>query len=334
MECKTADGNGRCCYPCIGNPDCTGSCCDKNCKPICKTAFNQCQADMDCCPGPGRTCKSLIVGGAEARLCCYECRPGVIADCCDENGNPWNPNCPVKCSNSGCKTTCAADGNCAVGSECCMNDDVCKKCINGLCGGVVGSVECPNGDVDCSNTVCSNGVCGYSTELINNIPCPQDGKSDCANNGQIICSLIGGGKECYQGACQAGKTNCPADYSDCDKKLINGCECKTGDGSHYCCGGTCKKAECTPIDGDCIYSSQCCQYTDMPQIICNQLSKCTPCIADTVACNQNADCCSGVCVGGKCCGGPWSCCSQEGEACQRREECCGTLQCSGGICTK
>jgi hypothetical protein len=334
----TIGGNGAACTAngqCASNHCVDGVCCDGTCSGTCQSCLakntggkdGQCGSvtagtdpDDDCTASSQSGCglDGYCDGAGACRMWATDTVCGTAAQCnggqfvpashCDGHG-ACNASTTVDCSGyacalpAGCKTTCAADGDC-----------VGVSCVNGMCGGkkptgaacATGS-ECALGF--CVNQVCCGSACGQTcmacSHALTGMPDGQcqpatsgsDPKNDCAAtaasgcsttgdcDGAGHCALFGATTSCGTESC-SGTTHTPLGHCDgqgsCQAASTQSC------GLYACgtpaCNTTCASdAQCAPTVAYCSGSS---------------------CVAKNPngsACGAAHECQSGYCVDGFCC---------------------------------
>jgi hypothetical protein len=339
-HCDTdVDGKKRCSGPnqCKGlGAACAASneCCSLYCDPMtllcstakqCVKANGACQSNAECCGNvctnkvctePNGNCAILGETCASNNSCCSGvclagrcsffnfCRAmgdicGADADCCDGVCDPNAHRCdsaqmcvttnePCTGLRSCCDTLCVPTGfgtsYCYPMCGCHAYDDVCtsdKQCCSGSCGAPdnLGLRRCaraqncqPDGDV-CGGNGASQNCCSGGKA---NCQKTGDGVSRCVPNFGMAC--FGAGHAC----------------SLCDSCCSNVCLPDANSVTGFSCA-----ASCIPLNqGTCTADSDCC-----PGGVCQE-GKCVPsgqgCAGLGAACQQNADCCLGTCIAGKC----------------------------------
>jgi hypothetical protein len=146
----------------------------------------------------------------------------------------------------------------------------------------------------------------------------------------------------YLGGCRTAGELCRHDSDCCNDPVNNGpgvCQIfnqASGVGRCQNPGGCAPTGEvCGTADGGPSGSNQCCPQP-VPQGDPNPCQttqpdgtyRCFGCFVQGTACNDNADCCNGTCVGAPngMCG-----CTGDGQACQTATECCSGV-CVNGTC--
>jgi hypothetical protein len=304
----------------------------------CRNAGGACTADFHCCGGA--VCLSGTCGG------------GVST-----GGRSLGAECTAtsECSQSGGSVVCASNGIAADGARnccrntggACANDIQCCAnlyCVNGTCGGTSSGTTTSSGlapGAQCtSSEQCSQS--GGATVCADN-GYDGDGPLNCCRNEGGACSggdysagCCGGlycvdglctnnrtgglplGAECSQtGQCSqaAGATVCASNGIDSDG-VLNCCHNNGGscDSDIVCCGGlVCANGVCGTtgggggtigLGGQCAQTSECSQ------------------VGGAVFCDDN----------GIASDGPLNCCRYEGGGCSAGSQCCGGLDCTGGVC--
>jgi len=254
-----------------GSGFCTdGVCCGSRCAGTCEKcnqagglgvcnaiAFGQ-DPDNECptdaAPTCGRTgtcsgarsCALYPAGTQCAAPSCVSATTANRADTCTGSGTCSDAgvqDCsPYACSGSGsCRTSCAADGDCAAGFACAGS--VCKKADGGTCTGAA----------DCLSGACCAGLCSNTLLDPNN----------CGGCGSA-CALPNATATCTGGACNVAA--CNASFANCDGSPATGCEtaintlsdcggcaiaCSRANATASCATGTCATAGCNSGFDDC-----------------------------------------------------------------------------------
>jgi hypothetical protein len=159
------------------------------------------------------------------------------------------------------------------------------------------------------------------------IACGDDGKQ--MQNPTPECSALGiactAGTECCSGNCDTTVGQCapplPGQCLAADAECQSGAECCT----FACVNFRCSGDQCTSDGESCDNDGQCCGG------VCGSDGKCTPlnvaCDTSGNACTADAECCSGFCKDNICNGAP-SYCTQINDVCSVDSECCS------GVCSK
>jgi len=381
-------GTGNCpnngCCPEGSKWDSTLSCCaiDGTCicenPPVCNPL-----AGINCCPGfgcVGGECKPCNeFSGNNCNDCPIGCSFNVTSKKCQECTNPSSCSpqspcccgfnciggkcipqaCPYSCEGMGCKTMCKFEmlepfklkAKCPTGFECCQNNDICKKCIDGKCGGV-GPRTCKN-DNYCTKSTCKNGHCDgciYGRWEEEKNCCYDVSKRCCVNDiGECICTNNDDCRVCKDEKCGGKGMPCESN-SDCENTICS-------DGA--CCPPNTNWNEnlgcCVDATGTCV--ERCNPGTTKSCIIDNCPGKQTcsrdgvwgQCIKNDPKCGVNLINCGYTGVSGSCMEGiqcnqqcldgykcpdarlPPGQCKTSGP-CQKSEECCCGLQCYNGVC--
>ena len=309
--CADVPGGGRACVACNQNAHCPSD------KPVCvgkdtPTAFcGECGADSDC--PTGQAC-------SDTKTCVTTCAPGE------------------KYFNGQC-VECTHDGECPSGG-CDQNN----KCVDCQSGTVWNSSQ--NKCVQCnSSSDCSVGANGVKPMCMNN-SCVECGKD--ASGGEMMteCKALGvreGGSEYTYNSCTNNKcskcSECYGDYEYCDPEV----GCVPGCDSHNDCKNQPNKGcnfqtnECTVEcrgDADCADQNKGCNLsTGKCDLECTnddhcygnwKGGKCNTSINKCAQCNQNSDCYSGACAGGKCVD-----CTTDQQCMDKKN---GTSQCLSYVC--
>jgi hypothetical protein len=343
-EGKCVCENPRACNPSAGINCCPGfGCVGGECKPCNEFSGNSCN---DCPIGcsfnvTSKKCQECtnppICSSASPCCCGFECKDGRCIPLI----------CPYSCENSGCKIKCGNYGKCPAGFECCQNDDTCKKCINGTCGGI-GPRTCSS-DEDCKGSTCKNGQCdGCTYGIWNGYCCYDVGKGGCVDeSGNYICTNDNECRICKQnGMCGGRGIRCTSD-SDCTNTICsNGVCCPSGttwngnccaDAAGNCVGG-CTSEETRSCTIDNCPGTQTCSNGVWGQCVKNDLL----CGINLINCGYTGT--SGSCIAGiqcnqQCLDGykcpdprlPPGQCKTSG-FCTKSSECCCGLQCYNGVC--
>ena len=322
--------------PCNNNTDCpVGTVCIEvgNVLPTDCTAPSNvgdpCDDTDDCVAGltcDGNTCKASFGGACSSGS---QCLSGTCANNLCDCGTDGNPACTTageSCIGGECKPQSG------VGDECDTNDtDDCDQnltCDGNICKASFGEA-CSNNN-QCLSGTCTNNLC------------------DCGTDGNPACTTAG--ESCIGGECKpqsgAGEECDTDDNNDCESGECNGivCACTSND---ECTdpNQTCVGPSCVPFPGengtcddsdDCIQSTgfcdsgndQCGVQTCTANTDCNTGFTCIELAcaapnADGGACNDNADCTSGLCTGTTCG------CEQNAD-CTSNGETCVVVSCVGG----
>jgi len=319
---------------CVGDGECaTGHCVDGSC---CDTACNgQCQA-CDVAGSIG-TCSTLASGaphgsraacasdgsacggtcnGSSAVACAYpgvstqcraaSCSNGVetVAASCAGTGS-----CPAlatqscgtyACGAVACKTTCAADGDCASGNYCDSNHAcVAKKAQASACGG---DHECAAGP--CVDGSCCDRACGGQCEA-------------CDVAGSVgTCSAMSGAPHGTRSACASDSTVCGG---SCDGVHPAAC---TYPGNSV----SCRNASCA--GGTATLAASCDGAGACPAL---QTQTCAPFSCGPAACNGNCSADSDCANGTWCSAGVCVPLLAPGQACGGANQ-CGSQHCVDGVC--
>jgi len=228
------------------------------------------------------------------------------------------------CTGSGCKTSCANDGDCAPGSYCasgghcvsagalgdaCSADNQCAagRCVDGVCCNV-SAATCPL--CQACNLNNSRGTCtfvGTGNAEPHNL-CPVS--DECGNTGACganqTCAKAPQTTMCGVASCSAG-TETRATFCDggggCKPPVVRACD-------PYVCGVAACATVCVG-DTDCIPGHYCaangsCQPKLAPGAGCTSTSQCASgvCGAENVCCDSE---CMGTCVSCKLATSPGTC---------------------------
>ncbi|MEN9796382.1 MAG: hypothetical protein RL653_78 [Pseudomonadota bacterium] len=290
-------------YLCAGQASCPGSC----------TADAQCAAGSACIQGAcvGKKANGLACGSAA------ECTSGFCADgvCCNGAcaggcdvcsaalGASANGTCTVLPSGApgacgaylcrgqaGCPSDCTSNGQCATGS---CSDGV---CCDTPCGGG-SSLDCQacsraaGASADGTCTVLSSytcraaaGACDVAEQCTGQSPdCPSD--------------VFTSGTQCAEAECVDGfyrpALTCSGAEANCPTALPTSC-------GGYACEGTACRTQCSS-HLECAAGFR-----------CTDTGECAPKLNAGAACQSPAECTTGFCVDGVCCG---SQCAGQCEAC-------------------
>lgn len=221
--------------------------------------------------------------------------------------------------------TCSADGiTCTQDGQCCS-----MICTNGMCQPCTkGGNACMRGQECCGN-VCYNGVCECKAL-----------QAACAFHGECctgVCDPIFNTCQTCKGAmgvCMQDQECCGGFYCDRQMSLCLSCrfESQVCQKNSECCSGQCDagtktcKATCAPGGLACPTKP-----TDLPCCNgCNTSTGLCACTPDAKRCDQNAECCSGVCVDKMCQGK----CNPNGDWCVNNSSCCSGNCCNGACSEK
>ena len=295
---KTCDADGLCRkkngQACTGGEACAsghckdGKCCDTECTAVCHTcATGACTVqesgeDYPECAGAS-TCAA---GGV--------CKPKPGQACTDGSA----------CASGFCK-----DGVCC--DEAC--DGACRSCLTGTCQAVKSGDDGPEcvGDKTCDAT----GAC-----LLKNGRTCSDGNQcasgHCADGKCCDAACQGVCKSCVTGSCTtvigaddapqcSGDSTCDA-AGACKKRNGQGCTGNVECASGHCKDGKCCNTECTALCHSCA-TGTCISVNgqdDQPECTgastCDATGACKP--KPGQACTNGAQCASGFCKDGVCCG--------------------------------
>jgi hypothetical protein len=306
-----------------------GVCCATACASACKSCalsgtLGTCTNVPANSPDPAQTCVNRTGtcdtnGRCEAGACqrypqgtpcgAASCPSGgttlTPASTCDGAGacvTPPASSCyPFKCGTAACKSTCAADGDCAPPNV----------CVNGSCGLRPPGASCAE-PTDCQSGFCAQGVCcttACNTSCVSCAqagslgmckPVPEDGmdpKGLCSAESAASCGRTGfcngaGGCQLYPAGTQCAPPSCPTGSTTAT--LPRSCD---GSGScrpatmqscgAYACNGTTCNAACG-ADADCAPGNVCnggsCGLKRLGQL-----------------CAGGGECESGQCTDGVCC---------------------------------
>ncbi|HVT08857.1 MAG TPA: hypothetical protein VHO67_15470, partial [Polyangia bacterium] len=324
-------------FPCGGASECaSGFCVDGVC---CETA---CTGTCHSCalPGsPGR-CQTVAADNVDPRGQCKDQGAATCGTNgkCDGTGSCERYAVGTTCDSEKCSagvytppSTCNATGQCVAGdahpcapyvcngSQCfstCATNDQCKapnSCVSNSCGLKVPPALCSS-DAECATGFCSQGVCCNSrcdgkcqscalpttAGTCTNVPagsvdptatCQDQGTGTCGTNGKCdgngTCQLYPQGTTCRGSSCPAGSTTFTG-VSACD----GAGKCVTPNATPcfpYQCGAAVCKNSCA-TDSDCA-----------PPAVCSSTGSCGL-KGDGQACAAAAECLSGFCAQGVCCG--------------------------------
>jgi hypothetical protein len=262
------DGNGAC-----QDYSSTSSCGQDSCSGGTETPGARCDGVGDCVPGTPTSCAPYVCG-----------------------------------SGGGCKTSCAADADCASGYSC--NGTIC--CMPGHCAGGALGTTCV-GPGDCASGFCQQGVCCASScagtcqscALTGNagtctdVPSGQDPLNQCADAGATTCGTNGACDG--TGKCQlyAAGTACAA--ATCASGTATAA--RTCDGAGVCRTSTpaaCAPYACNTAGTAC--NTTCASNTDCAASnTCNTTTKSCGLASNGTACTTGTTCNSGFCAQGVCC---------------------------------
>ncbi len=302
---------------CDVNADCIGGVCtgDKCAATCTDTAKNQDESDVDC----GGTCDDCVNGD--------DCN--TAADCesnfCDAG----------KCA------ACSVDGQCAAAEYCSSG-----VCVPDLPTGAA----CGNGE-QCLTDSCVDGRCCMSATC---------GTCEACNvaGGLGICNPVSAGQT--DDTCNMASKQCDG-FGACKTILGQACAAAGDCLSNFCVDGVCCSSTCNGVCKSCnLGSPGTCsdiasgQEDNFPANICTGANSCDgagTCKKDNgQTCAAGAECVSGNCLDGRCCGTA-SCpvcqsCGVTGQegSCQNiptgqpdnvpANTCVGTSSCDGGVCKK
>ncbi len=339
-EIYSPSGNGS---ACTFDADCTsahcadGVCCDTACTGTCQACTaakkgggkdgacgnvavatdpdNECaaQAQSTCgtngfCDGKG-ACQLYAAATQCVAASCKDPTTVTAASLCDGNGKcvtGGSTSCGnYQCATGACKTSCAADTDCASTAYCAGAACTPKKVQGATC---TASDQCSSGscvDGFCCDTACTglcqacsaakkgagaDGTCGNvnaSTDPDNE--CTAQATSTCGTNGfcdgKGACALYAAATQCAAASCKDATTATAASLCDGNGKCVTGGS--TSCGAYVCTTGACKTA--CMADADCSTGNYC------------SGSKCVPQLPIASACTASDQCGSGACSDGVCC---------------------------------
>ena len=328
------------------------------CITVCTTDSSRaggCTAGLDACDADN-CCPLGSIGWDASQKCCID-NSGICMLVC--TSDPSRISCPKPsiggCDSGGCcpygahwdtvKSCCATQaGDCV-----CTNDDICKTCTGGKCGGI-GPRTCTNND-NCSTSICSNGQCD-GTSL---------SSGSCLNNNQCNICILGkcggiGPRPCPNGISDCLGSTCS--NGQCDGTGTSGGICSNSDQCKVCIGGKCGGIGprlCPSGSSDCL-GSTCsngqCDGTGTSGNTCSNNDQCKVCNLTSHLCggigprlcpNGNSDCLGSTCSNGQCgTGGTGSCtdsdqckictnskCGGSGAACTTANQ---VTTCVGSVC--
>ncbi|MBI2390113.1 MAG: hypothetical protein HYV09_11045 [Deltaproteobacteria bacterium] len=179
-----------------------GVCCNKPCAGVCEACdlsatIGTCtpvlgKARHGTCPAPagGSACAATVCDGVAGASCAafvsaeVSCRPRSCVDGVETlpascNGSGSCPSietkkcAPLRCGESACKESCAADADCVEGLEC---DVPSGKCLDGAtCDGEHTVRGAKGGDIDCTPYRCAGAscrtTCSVSTDCVSGHAC-------------------------------------------------------------------------------------------------------------------------------------------------------------------
>ncbi|TMA73103.1 MAG: DUF11 domain-containing protein [Deltaproteobacteria bacterium] len=329
-------GDGEC-----GTGHCVdGSCCDTACSGQCQAcdvagSIGTCSTlasgaphgSRSACGSDGSACGGSC-NGSSAIACAY---PGVSTQCRAASCSNGVETVAASCAGTGscpalatqscgaygcgavaCKTTCAADGDCASGNYCDSSHAcVAKKAQASACGG---DHECAAGP--CVDGLCCDRACGGQCEACDvaggvgtcsaTTGAPHGTRSACASDGTVCggscdgvhpaaCTYPGNSVSCRNASCAGGTATLAA---SCD-----GAGTCPALQTQTCAPFSCGPAAC---NGNCSADSDCANGTWCSAGVC------VPLLAPGQACGGANQCGSPHCVDGVCCD---TACTGQCEAC-------------------
>lgn len=366
----------------IGQACASGAdCCSTNCQGgVCVRAYS-CQANNDVCLANSDCCGNVCSGSGGTAGYCVQITGGGGGGCI-QDGNPCagSSNCCTRiCLDLGSgASVCQVAGGCRLTGDYCPSQIAC--CGGEAVGGVGGDVQCTN--TRCDNGQSCNpvgNICGEWQPLPDGGQFKINASENCCDGKKAVCKLDqsgiprcfgGGSNQCPTGytgdpgCCIAAGQNCAFRDQCCNNNL---CLPGPGDAGFVCTPPTsCDPvgASCTPGASNCCTGTYClaagefgyaCQTTGgggdggagggggdggVP----NPGDAGTgTCLSNQSNCTTAAECCSKVCIAGKC--QPPAACQPQGSICTSAADCCtgltcqinpgnvsGTCQQSGGSC--
>ncbi len=201
--------------------------------------------------------------------------------------------------------SCESDEDCAPGTHCESDEEVCVK------------DECEDHS-DCEGDT----FCDDDSELCTGWVC-EPGTASCEGSAVRHCDSAGSGygapDECDSGVCEGGQCGCDdaTDCADGESCSDGACVCSSGEvcqGSGICCGDgeVCAESEVCDDDGDCETIQEC--RPECGGEICGLEGELC-CEGDQPVCGPGGGCapdCSGL---GELCGDDFSGCCSEGDVC-------------------
>lgn len=239
---------------------------------------------------------------------------------------------------TGAKVCLPASG-CRMTGLACLDDQAC-------CGGGTnpnGSVECRRESEDDAYGRCDNGeacnpvgnICGATFTNPDGSTFSVNASQNCCDGRKEVCKLDSAGiPRCFGG----GSEECPTGYTGEEPCCIEEGEvCQFKD---QCCDGNpcvsddqgvlrCTRSECVPSGSTCTPGGDpCC--TGECEALGELQHVCDPpdqpmCKPNGDPCGAASECCSGICLDGKC--AAETPCQGDGETCTSNGDCCGGLSC-------
>jgi len=327
-SCALPTSMGICTNVPDGQPDPTGTCLDSGSASC--GSNGKCQAGSCQRYAQGTPCKDASCPPNTTTM-----TPGGMCDGAGTCAIPAATSCfPFRCGTNTCKSTCAADADCAPPGV----------CSNGSCGLKPDGAVCGDG-VECGSGICVQGTCCRtacagscmtcalpgSAGTCKPVPagavdpagqCRDQGASSCGTDG--VCDGAGGchryaaGTQCAPPECPAGATTATLART-CDG--AGNCQAATTQScAPYTCNGATCRAACG-VDADCAGGMFCnagsCGKKRLGQI-----------------CAAPAECDSGNCVDGVCCStascGTCTSCNVAGSAGTCKPVAVGAMEPHGG----
>ena len=366
---KKADGLSCSASNQCGSGNCAdGVCCNQACGGQCQAcnvsgSVGQCVAvagaphgARPACGTDGSSCGGACDGVTTA-ACAYptaqcrgaSCSAGVETASASCNGAgscpaPVTTSCsPYACGPTSCKTSCAADSDCAAADYC----NGAGTCVPKKADGVActASNQCGNGN--CADGVCCNQACNGQCQACD-VPgsvgqcvavsgAPHGARTACTGSGTCGGSCDGSNVsacaypivQCRGASCTAGTATAGASCDGagaCPAAVTTAC-------APFVCGASACKTSCT-ADADCVSGDY-----------CDGTGACVPKKADGLSCSASNQCGNGNCADGVCCnqacGGQCQACDVPGNVGQcvavngaphgPRSACAGSGTC-GGSC--
>lgn len=288
----------------------------------------------------------------DCRACCVpdgSCADTLPGTCAAAGGTARETG--TDCATTQCCTPTGVSGHCTQTAPCCDSNARCQ--VDGRCCLPSGATGC-SGDEECCNFLdgarCNAGTCCLPPSNAPALVGCLDASECCAGS----CHSFGPG---FTGCCyELGDSGCSADEQCCN--FFDGATCNAGtcclptsnglgpkgcDIDTDCCAGTChtfgidNHGCCFELSvAGCSADGDCCNFFD--GATCAAGTCCfAPSGTDLVRCQEDTDCCAGICRGTRSGVNRDSlCCLELGPAgCSANEQCCNFFDgatCNAGTC--
>jgi hypothetical protein len=336
-SCIAQKANGAACAQnaeCASGTCADGVCCNTACSGACQAcnltgSIGTCTAingapdpHGKCATGPcADVCKSGACGFKASGTACgaSTCTAGSISgQICDGSTAGCGAQVPTSCpgsfvcaSTSACKTSCASNADCTVGTC----DTATGLCVNKPLGGKCATGgECASGT--CADGVCCNSACGGACQACNLAGSIGTCKAvDGAADPHGLCPTGGCADVCKSGACGYKAAGTACGPTSCAAGLLTGQACTGASpscpaaaaaicpGEFACASATACKTSCAS-DADCQTG-----HCDVATGLCMHKPNGSTC-ASSIECTSGT-CADGVCCD-KACGGACQACNLAG----------------------